>query len=575
MEVKTDNSKKVKLIASIVGFAVLVMLVLLFIHNNSAEKETANGYLVGAETPSEEYTNAGISPHTMSVFNLDGSIDFSQAKTPDFVGFARHLFNPINDVDWVLEELYAYADNVIIVHIENVDRFIELDGFPVGNFRSALALPQARVLYSFKGDLQTDDIILVYEPIRISGAQLDPRYERTSLGGHLLEQDMIVALFLNDSNIPGDTHDLPLDNLPLFAVTDWIPHNFFFNNYGNLANAYDVVTFEEVMLTLREIATDSNRGIRPQIPSQNDDIFIFIGGAFYGVWTQDGEWRREGNTFYDLFSSVNPFLIYRQGEATPIAQLNVIATSFYELAGKPNYHRGILQLYATHSRPHSRIFEFNLPIAMLSNVQQIIIPPGFHFSPPWASHELGLLMINSLHNPSPRPTIDIPVTADMIVIVREVLDSKGLINSEAHIDFAISVDLHGDGRKQTVLVANNLRNGAYSIISQAEVDAGMAGCYSIALLVDDDEIIFLAGFHRLLEICHVFAPEKIEYGFALPADGPTSRGGRPIFFDLNGDGVFEIFTSIGFWEGHHSPLVAYKNGTWATVLWTECCWMDW
>ena len=565
MEVKATNSKKVKIIASTVGFVVLVMIVLLFVHNSSTEKEITNGYLADAEIPSDEYTNDSISPHATLVFNLDGSIDFSQVTAPDFVGFARHLFNPITNVEWVLEELYAYADNVVLVHIENVDRFIE----------RRLSLPQAKILYSFKGDLQIGDIILIYEPIRTSGSQLGPRYERASLGGHLLEKGMVVALFLRDSNIPGFTHDLPLDNLPLFAVTDWIPHNFFFNNYGNLANAYDVVTFQDVVNILKEISDDANRGVRPQSPSQNDDIFIFISNAFYGVWTQDGEWRREGNTFYDLFSSVNPFLIYRQGEATPIAQPNVLETRFSELVGRPNYYRGILQLYATHPGMHVNDFGFDLPIAMLPNTRQIEIPQGFRFSPPWVSHELGLLMINSLHNPSPRPTLDVPVTADMIAIVREVLDSKGLINSEAHIDFAISVDLHGDGRKQTVLVANNLRECHILIISQAEMDAGLVGSYSLALLVDGDEIIFLAGFYHFLEFDSTRTLEKRENGFVWHMDGPTSRGGRPIFFDLNGDGVFEIFTSIGFWEGHHSPLVAYKDGKWTTVLWTECCWMAW
>ena len=502
----------------------------------------------------ENFTN-----ETASLFNLDGSINFSQVAVPYLDRTFGRLFDPIGDIEWAFEELFAYADNVVIVHVENIDRLVP------PRTHSHLALPQLRIIYSFKGTLQENDRVLLHEPIRRSGQ--DRR--RTGYGWHTLEQDMILVLFLRDIDIPTEVDNLPLDGLPLHSVTNWIPYNFFFDNHGNLTNASDIVSFADTVAMLNAIASDPNRGIRPSVPTQHDDIIIFMRGMPFGAWSQNGWRSAEDLTLYELFSA-GQFFVYRHEESTPITQPNAFYARL-DTGGLAGYHRGIIQTYATGFHGNN-YFRYSLPTAMNSAVRRITFPWDFRIiltedMVNRSDREFDLLMISSPHNPSPRPINDVPVTSDIENIVRNVLDARGLVNTALNIDYAISVDMHGDGRVQTIIVANTLTDGWHFVITQAEVDAKAFGIYSIILLICDIDVHILSDYYWLYDFTYfpgVF-PET-DSGWLASGEAAGSYSRRPFFFDVNGDGIFEIITFTGFHEAFDSRLIAYKDGEWVTVL---------
>ena len=579
MQIKWE-SLTFKAAIGLICFAILVAIVFFVLNENndaidadisadtSAIDEAAVSDYVGLQLPHEE----------IQIFHPDGKINFSRITTPYRDQFWGRLFDSIVEVEWVLEEKFAFADNVVIVHIENTDRLT----WPTASsnrHHSRLALPQARVLYSFKGSLQRDDRILLYEPSRTHGPARPGRARPLGLG-QALEQNMIIILFMRDVDIPENIPEIsfagvPFAGLPLHAVSDWIPHEFYFNNLGNLNNAYNAVSFAEVVEMLEEISQNPARGVRPTTQSQHDDIFIFIDYQFYGVWTQDGEWRQYGNTFYDLFSA-RPFFRYRQGESAPIAEPPNV---FYASADGPRigvegYHKGVLQLYGIeHDSSHT--FSYYFSTNMMPGARRIGIPRHDfyvqlreHRGDSRNMRERDTLMISAEHNPSPRPARDVPVTSDMLNIVRKLLDERGMKNTIANIDYALMVDLHGDGREQTILVANTLRQREENrdweyIISLAEKEAGAVGIYTMTIIVDQGNIHILNESYWLDE-WFVFSLEQnreAEYGIVIAGDAIIFAN-KPLLFDLNGDGVLEIFVPVFFWEGHDSRVYAYKNGTW-------------
>lgn len=140
---------------------------------------------------------------------------------------------------------------------------------------------------------------------------------------------------------------------------------------------------------------------------------------------------------------------------------------------------------------------------------------------------------------------DVPASQDETDAVQAILQQNG-ISSEAFLQ-VVDVDYDSDGQEESFVFASTPRDeDGYQIVSEEN-----GGTFSLVLLMDN------GGTETVYS---KFAPytDDVTAMFVQRLAGP---------FDLDGDGVYEVCMTEGYWESAaHFVLQHQSDGTWKIVL---------
>ena len=135
-------------------------------------------------------------------------------------------------------------------------------------------------------------------------------------------------------------------------------------------------------------------------------------------------------------------------------------------------------------------------------------------------------------------------------IVRDILTGKGIKNPQVKITQAYKIDFEGDGKDEVVIAANRYAQGV--------MPSASAGDYSFLLVRK-----IINGKVNNIFIGEEYYP-KAKDG-AVPSDNHISA-----IADLNGDGVMELVTYGGYYEGSGSMIFEIKGNKAISVLDCSC-----
>lgn len=163
----------------------------------------------------------------------------------------------------------------------------------------------------------------------------------------------------------------------------------------------------------------------------------------------------------------------------------------------------------------------------------------------------GIAIVSPTRNVMPRVPKAISLNdATYTKIVSAILISKGIKRPQVKITQAYKIDLEGDGKDEVVIAANRYANGI--------LPSASAGDYSFLLVRK-----IINGKVQNIFIGKEFYPKAKEG--AVPSDNHISA-----IADLNGDGVMEIVTYGGYYEGSSSVIFEIKGNKATGVLDCSC-----
>ncbi len=139
---------------------------------------------------------------------------------------------------------------------------------------------------------------------------------------------------------------------------------------------------------------------------------------------------------------------------------------------------------------------------------------------------------------------DTPVTQAETDAVQSVLAQNG-IASNAAIS-SVCLDYDGDGQDESFVFAATPRDeDGYLVISPES-----GGAFSIVLLLDGEET------QTVYSKIEPYTDDVTAMFVQIPAG----------VFDLDGDGVFEVCMTEGYWESSYHFVLREQNGGWEIVL---------
>lgn len=138
---------------------------------------------------------------------------------------------------------------------------------------------------------------------------------------------------------------------------------------------------------------------------------------------------------------------------------------------------------------------------------------------------------------------DAPVTQAEADAVKSVLAQNG-ITSDAVME-SVCLDYDGDGQDESFVFAATPRSeGGYLIMSPE------SGVFSLVLLLDGDRV------QTVYSRIEPYTDDLTAMFVQIPAG----------LFDLDGDGVFEVCMTEGYWESSYHFVLREQNGGWEIVL---------
>jgi hypothetical protein len=165
--------------------------------------------------------------------------------------------------------------------------------------------------------------------------------------------------------------------------------------------------------------------------------------------------------------------------------------------------------------------------------------------------ERGIAIVSTTWNVMPRIPKAISLNdAIYVKIVRGILKSKGIKNPQVKITQAYKIDLEGDGKDEVVIAANRYAQGI--------TPSASAGDYSFLLVRK-----IIGGRVQNIFISEEYYPKAKDS--AVPGDNHISA-----IADLNGDGVMELVTYGGYYEGSGSMVFEIKGNKATSVLDCSC-----
>jgi hypothetical protein len=143
-----------------------------------------------------------------------------------------------------------------------------------------------------------------------------------------------------------------------------------------------------------------------------------------------------------------------------------------------------------------------------------------------------------------------------VQVVGDILKGEGIPKPDVEITQAYKVDLDGDGKDETVIVANRYAQGLNELSGVANETS--AGDYTLVVIVK-----IIDGKSQNIILAH---------GVWLSGNqGPLPRANHlSAIADLNGDGVMELVFYDAYHEGSGSVVIQLKGSRATMVLECSC-----
>lgn len=290
---------------------------------------------------------------------------------------------------------------------------------------------------------------------------------------------------------------------------------------------------------------------------QTGPVYFMVHNIFVGSLEEDGTWKSASSTRLnfeagasfsvgELFGCESYFWYTQEGERQK-------AESFCVFLGEgPG---GFDTSCAEQLSPYALKMEedgtgrFAIPTE-LKEEDYAITAPGYGFAISMTENEDCTFTASGERDMRPKAQEwrgaehDTPVTQAEIDAVKSILVQNG-ITSDAAIE-SVCLDYDGDGQDESFVFAATPRDeDGYFMISPEN-----GGAFSLVLLLDGDKV------QTVYSKIEPYTDDVTAMFVQIP-DG---------VFDLDGDGVFEVCMTEGYWESSYHFVLREQNGGWEIVL---------